>query len=205
MIKKTLSLTKFKEFKKLADAEEWGQLYYPCEYFDLFSSDPITRSLNIYCGYDHLPVNNWLRGKREAEEYLLQIASTIYNWAVLHPLPESITVYRMISNSVFYQMIEKPRFFAPQFLCDNGFMSTTLNLETFMQSAYCLEHPALNFTLKLLIPKGTIGIYVAEYVRRRSEQEILLMPNCRFQILKKRKNFCEAILCEQTRPSWAGV
>lgn len=187
----------FREFSSKEDAIIWGNSFYPSDVCKSTSD-----ALKMYCGYLHAPINQDFRSRLNLAPHRAKISASIFEYACSHPVPENVVAFRFITEDAFLKMqAGRKRFFpfASPCLFEPGFMSTSLCLSELRKSNYILEHKELSFLLKIYVPKGFLGIYVAEIVSRGQEQELLLMPGCKLRVLKQDSLYCECLLERQDR------
>lgn len=119
-----------------------------------------------------------------------------------HYIPENIVVYRHTHLDVIKKLCFPGGIKNGAIFSDKGFFSTTLIKE--LLDKFAKNHEC-NCLLKLYLPKGLQGAYVSlkNPFARLNEQEILLPPNTKFEIMKIHRTFpfckpklieCKAIL-----------
>lgn len=175
----------YKEFRKEEDAENWGIEHYSewgkkyknmMQMVDnILKQTTLTQVLETYCGYDHMPINKYLRNKKNSDysrecamsEMLLMIICSA------PPIPENIVVYRMVSDMFIKSFILENKNEIATPIQEKGFLSTSLLKRIANHNEpYSFD----NNILKIYVKKGTLGIFVNS-VAPRAEEEILLVPN----------------------------
>jgi hypothetical protein len=114
-----------------------------------------------------------------------------------HYIPENIVVYRYTHAKVMKHLCAQSGIKKGTIFADKGFFSTTLIKELLGNFASKHECDCL---LKIYLPNGLQGAYVAlkNPLTRLNEQEILLPPNTKFEIVKIHRAFwfCKPKLIE---------
>ena len=173
-------------FNSSDEASKWGHLTYDNwskEYkkasfmaqqiMNGHSSLPFS-SLECYCGYLYGGINSYLRSTPDVYDISMsrELANNLVFVLSSAPrIPNNIIVYRMVCDEFMNYLIDqnKKGFFA----IEKGFMSSSMLEPVSSQDEPYALH---NNILKIHVPQKTVGVYVNS-VTRRSEQEILIVPN----------------------------
>ena len=172
-------------FQNSAEAREWGTKYYS-QWGNKYKStmrvaqnvvypSSCTNVIEYYCGYSYSQINQYLRiqDKYKFGKYK-EMADILCMVLCFAPrIPSDIVVYRMVCDEFIEMLIEYNKMECPIPITEKGFMSTSL-LKTIAKQNE--PYAARNNILKIYVPADTIGVYV-NAVTRRSEEEMLLMPN----------------------------
>ena len=187
---KNINESDYLEFKEVNDAEEWGKNHYSKwseEYKrnmniikKVIIDSCVTSVIECYCGYSYREINRYLRFNRDNEYNLeREMATTLAIMLSMAPrVPENIVAYRLVCDDFVKKIIENNKSGIPTI--EKGFISTSLLKEIIDSDEAYSGH---NNLLKIYVPKNTIGIYV-NGVAKRSEQELLLLPNGYFRLIK---------------------
>ncbi len=100
-----------------------------------------------------------------------------------HTIPENVVVYRYTHKKVLKHLCFPEKIKRLVHFSDKGFFSTTLVKELLVDFA---NKHACNCLLKIYLPAGLQGAYVSlkNPLAKLNEQEILLPPNTKFEIVK---------------------
>ncbi|NOS92984.1 MAG: hypothetical protein HOP30_13755 [Cyclobacteriaceae bacterium] len=141
--------------------------------------------LALYVGYNSLKINDLLRGKNEpcyssVKDSLINQISVLDQELKKIKVEQNLVVIRRIPNLAFEQMIDNSR----EFLCDKGFLSTSLDL-SYRKDNESVSAPVNNETLLIIkVPKGQTALYL-EPISKREEYELLFPRNLKLIIEKR--------------------
>lgn len=184
----------YREFQSSEEAEQWALEHYA----DLLKLNPesdLYKTIFSYTGSWFSVLNRLLRScppinsedfsRIDFSEYADEIdaINTINDTLHRYSLPENTVAYRFTHRSDITGLCRTRILRKGLKFADKAFLSTTLVrklLEPFGKEHRC------NCVLKLYLPKGLPGAYVSFKTdkTRLNEQEFLLPPNVRFQIIK---------------------
>lgn len=178
------------EFNNVIDIEEWGKKYYSKwseEYKknmykikNTLKESIIPSIIECYCGYSYKDINEYLRSNRDTG-YDLEREMAIALILILSmapTVPNNIVAYRLVCDDFVKKIIENNKIGLPTI--EKGFISTSLFKDIINSDEAYSEHTNL---LKIYIPENTIGVYV-NVITKRTEQELLLLPNGYFKLKK---------------------
>lgn len=199
-------LKNYREFRTLDDALSWATPIYGDWYKEEQPMDCLdgkTQSLKEYCGHLYTAINEFLLhscGNPSAADDFIFYEKCLSIDALLReiPLEDSIILYK----GVTMQRIDRMAWCAinagynlsyglkDNFLLDYGFVSTSITEEC------CKTYPG-KYTMKIYVPKGSIGSYVDFISKRPEEREFLLSYDCLFRVIGCTGTQIECILVNQ--------
>ena len=183
-------ISDYREFTTSEEAETWGKAIYS-DFVKMYDENMfflkqhdildeiLCAAIECYCGYTYRDINKYLRTgeDKNSRQIYTRMADMISLSIVMAPaIPENIILYRMISDEVFLELQEKSK---NSWMIEKGFLSASLVKAISEQEESYARHTVM---LKLLVNKGTKGIYVSE-LAGRSEMEMLLLPNAFLQLV----------------------
>lgn len=198
----------YREFNSLEEIVRWEELNLDKKYKAIrgdliYSHDPTAQAILQYSGFLYRPLNYYGRissnaiircGNKKYIKYITDLVEFMYDF----PIPENIVTYRFIHRKDFSQL----RIAARQeyglvkcwtSLLEKGFTSTTLLPSKYLESYDCTYNTENSVCIKILVPKGSFGIFVSPIAGRIHESELLLAPYATLKPRKCRKN---EILCD---------
>lgn len=192
----SLNQEKYREFYSCEEAEAWAMEHY-AKLMTLSPENQVYKTISYYTGSEYKILNELLRimppcgtlefdkidlreYQEECEEIHL-IADTLNEFA----LPESIVTFRFTHIKDIRKLCGKAIPRRGMVFADKAFLSTTLLKEQLVDFG---KQNRCNCILKLFLPKGLHGAYVSFKDERDclNEQEFLLPPNIKFEIISIR-------------------
>lgn len=172
----------YREFFSKKDAEKWGIENYKEVSGANADTSAEFKLLYEYAGNMYTPFNRILRYSLKDNDYMCDIEKLI-QILTRYQLKEDIVTYRYTSKSDIRSLLSKKFIKKGLYFSDRAFFSTSLVLDCIKEFA---KKNKYNCLLKLYLLQGTHGAYIdlSETDSLLNEQEFLLPPNTKFQIIK---------------------
>lgn len=215
-IKTKLFEKKCIEFKTIEASSKWAEKYYSdliknsimstnkktSEFLksDIKNEYTVGELMYIYINtaYHH-NINKSLRDKNTPEDKndivkkMKPLITKLYSTSV----KEDIVVYRFLMFNYLKEIANKEKIKFGTMLTERGFLSASL---VYNEIRNTIPYSSYDCVLKILIPKGTFGAYVASFSKVEEEQEFLIPPTTKLMVIeykgiknKKRVYLCKVI------------
>lgn len=178
----------YREFNSLEEIVRWEELNLDKKYKAIrgdliYSHDPTAQAILQYSGFLYRPLNYYGRissnaiircGNKKYIKYITDLVEFMYDFPIA-----ARQEYGLVKG--WTSLLEK------------GFTSTTLLPSKYLESYDCTYNTENSVCIKILVPKGSFGIFVSPIAGRIHESELLLAPYATLKPRKCRKN---EILCD---------
>ncbi|MBO5041017.1 MAG: hypothetical protein J6D09_07980 [Clostridia bacterium] len=183
----------YKELQSSAEATEWAEKHF-ADVLHMSFDDPLCHSIRSYTGSCSDAWNAFLRRSNSKKGFYtkkerdfwgeeLDEIDAIIDFLHQHIIPENLLVFRYTNLKDIQTLCGKKTLRPKMRFSDKAYFSTTL-VRLLLRSFICKKR--YNCVLKLFLPQGLHGAYVSVKDEKSvlNEQEILLPPNTKFEILK---------------------
>lgn len=191
---------RYTEFNKSKEAENWAKKHYQ----KIINTKNITniKTVLFYTGSNARKWNQVMRRspsiedekfiERAKEEFAadgeqLSYIKCLYQITKTNEIPENIILYRYTKKEHIKSLCKNKKIKENKIYQDKAFTSTTLVKNNLIQFAKEHEYDCL---LRIYTPKGAKGIYstIKKKIQKLDEQEVILKPLTKFEIIKIHKN-----------------